>query len=241
MGDPSRRKKKYARPKKPWDKIRLEEERKIKKRFELKNKRELWKTEALVRKKRQSARKLLALTPEQREKTEKNLIGSLNRVGLLQQNALADDILGLDVPEVLERRLQTVVLRKGLANTLKQARQFIVHGHISVNNQKITTPSYLVKTNESIVYYGKPMVLKVPIKKELKKEFEESIPPKKEAEEKAEPTKEKGETEPEKSEIPLEKKEKVEKKPGKKETPKEEEKPAVGKQEKKSKETGKEE
>lgn len=182
MGDPIKRRKSFSRPRKPWDKSRLESEQKIKKNYGLKSKRELWKTEAVVRRKRQSARKLLALPIEQREKAEKDIIGSLNRSGLLQSGAIADDILGLNVSEVLERRLQTIVLRKGLANSLKQARQFITHGHIAVNNQKVTTPAYPVRKDDSITYYGKPMVLKVPKKEELKKEFEKAIPKKEENE-----------------------------------------------------------
>jgi ribosomal protein S4 len=44
--------------------------------------------------------------------------------------------------------LQTQVYLKGLANTPKQARQFIIHGHISVQGRKVTIPGYLVKDNE---------------------------------------------------------------------------------------------
>lgn len=170
MGDPARKNKTYSRPRKPWDQDRLETERSLKKTYGLKIKREIWKTEGILRKKRQSARKLLAMSPERAQKSEKELVRSLNRIGILREDAVLDDVLGLETSELLERRLQTMVLRKGLANSAKQARQFIVHGHISVNGKKVTTPAYLVQTNDTISYYGKPMMLQTPPKREVKKE-----------------------------------------------------------------------
>lgn len=170
MGDPIKTSRQYSRPRKPWDSIRLEAERKIKKTYGIKTKRELWRTEGILRKKRQSARKLLAMTPEKAQKSQKELVGSLSRIGILQQNAVLDDVLGLELTELLERRLQTMVLRKGLANTAKQARQFIVHGHIGVNGRKVTAPSYIVKIGDMLAYFGTPMVLQTTPKKELKKE-----------------------------------------------------------------------
>ncbi len=169
MGDPIRRAKAYSRPRKPWDRTRLEAEKKLKKTYGLKTKRELWKTEAILRKKRQSARKLLALPPERAQKQEKELVKSLHRIGILREDAVLDDVLGLENPEFLERRLQTIVLRKGLATTAKQARQLIAHGHIGVNGKKVTAPSYLVRTHDAIGYYGKPVVLQAAPKREVKK------------------------------------------------------------------------
>lgn len=170
MGDPVRRNKTYSRPRKPWDRTRLETERKLKKTYGLKTKRELWKTEGIIRKKRQSARKLLALPPERAQKQEKELVKSLHRIGILREDAVLDDVLGLENAEFLERRLQTIVLRKGLATTAKQARQLVVHGHIGVNEKKVTAPSYLVRANDLVGYYGKPVVLQVSPKREIKKE-----------------------------------------------------------------------
>lgn len=176
MGDPIKRGKVYARPHKPWDSTRLEAEKRIKSAYGVKTKREIWTAEAQLRKKRHSARKMLAMTPENRKKMESELVGSLHRMGILKQGAMVDDILGLSTNDLLERRLQTMVVRKGLANTLKQARQFIVHGHIGVNGQKVTSPSYIVKQSDKLMYYGKPMVLKAPEPKETKKAFEEALP-----------------------------------------------------------------
>jgi len=55
-----------------------------------------------------------------------------------------DDVLGLSDLALLDRRLQTVVFNKGLASTVGQARQFIVHGHVCIDDQKVTIPGYIV-------------------------------------------------------------------------------------------------
>jgi small subunit ribosomal protein S4 len=205
MGDPKKTKKKYLKPRRPWDKTRLDEERKLKEVYGLKNKKELWMLEQKLKNKRQNARKLLALELEQRIQREKELVDSLKKIGILKENAVLDDVLGLKIEEFLERRLQTIVWRKGLANTPKQARQFIVHGHIAVNGKKLTIPSYIVKATEenNIKYYGKEMKLKTEkpkTKKTLKKEFED-------AQEKKETPKEEGKNKDKKDDKAKEKKE----------------------------------
>ncbi|MEA1999633.1 MAG: 30S ribosomal protein S4, partial [Euryarchaeota archaeon] len=57
----------------------------------------------------------------------------------------------------LERRLQTRVYKKELANSIKHARQLIVHGHIAVDGRRVTIPSYIIREDEEgkIGYYGK--------------------------------------------------------------------------------------
>lgn len=182
MGDPKKTRKQFKRPLKIWDKANIEKEKRLKKGFGLKNKREIWKTETVLRKKRHSARKMLAMPLEERVKREKNLLGSLSRIGIMTQNGTVDDVLTLTVESFLERRLQTIVWRKGLANTPTQARQFITHGHIAIEGQRVTAPGYMVNAEEEgkIGYYGgKKMVLKPPEeqkKKGTKKEFEEAKP-----------------------------------------------------------------
>ncbi len=52
--------------------------------------------------------------------------------------------------ELLERRLDNVVYRLGIASTRRQARQFVVHGHITVNNVKVDIPSYQVNVGDII-------------------------------------------------------------------------------------------
>jgi len=141
-----RLKKKYKRPKRLWDKERIEKEKELIKTYGLRRKREIWKAEAILRKYRRMARELIAKKDKEKEKV---LIEKLVRMGILSStNATLDDVLGLTVENILERRLQTIVYRKGFANTPKQARQFIVHGHVFVNGRKNIFPSYLVPVEE---------------------------------------------------------------------------------------------
>lgn len=53
-------------------------------------------------------------------------------------------------PSYLEQRLATVMYRANFANTIFHARQLINHGHVEVNNQKVTIPSYQIKENDVI-------------------------------------------------------------------------------------------
>ena len=65
----------------------------------------------------------------------------------------ADKMRGLTGPNlmtILESRLDNVVFRLGLANTRREARQIVNHGHITVNGQKVDIPSYLVKPGDVI-------------------------------------------------------------------------------------------
>jgi small subunit ribosomal protein S4 len=84
------------------------------------------------------------------------ILGRLIRYGILKSGADVDDILGLKPENILERRLQTQVLRLGLARTVRQSRQFITHGHIAVNGRRATIPSMLISTEDemNIAYYG---------------------------------------------------------------------------------------
>ena len=50
----------------------------------------------------------------------------------------------------LERRLDNVVYRMGLAGSRSQARQLVLHGHIRVKGHKVNIPSYLVQVGEDI-------------------------------------------------------------------------------------------
>ena len=124
-------------------------------------KRELWKAQSVLRNFRRRARELLA-NPD--EKLINELLGKLYRLGLLEKDASLEDVLKLNVEDVLERRLQTVVFKKGLAKTLKQARQFIVHGHIAIDGRRFPFPGALVRREweDKIGYYFKSPVAKNP-------------------------------------------------------------------------------
>ncbi len=154
MGDPKRHRKKYVTPRKPWDKVRLEREAQLLIKYGLRNKRELWRFENILRKYRRVARDLLSkvnLPGREGEiaRAKANaVINRLIRMGVLNENATLDDILNLTVEDFLERRLQTIVYRQGLARTIKQARQLITHGHIAVDGRRVTSPSYIVERDE---------------------------------------------------------------------------------------------
>ncbi len=148
MGDPRRIRKKYHTPSHPWQADRIQEEKELLKEYGLKNKREIWKALAILRGIRGQARELLGKRGEQAAWQEKQLMARLRRLNLLKEGATLDDVLSLTVRDILNRRLQTLVYKKGLAATMKQARQFIVHGHITVAGRKVTAPSYLVRADE---------------------------------------------------------------------------------------------
>ncbi len=178
MGDPRRNKKKYQAPGNIWDSQRIKDESKIVEKYGLKTMTELWKARTRVNTKRQNARKLLALPLEHRLIRETELLSSLGKQGMLDTTATLNDVLSLKLEDILERRLQSMVWRKGLALTPKQARQFIVHGKIGVNGKRVNAPSYLVRAGEedTIRFYGEPVELNYAKKQETKKKFEGILP-----------------------------------------------------------------
>ncbi len=154
MGDPKKHRKKYKTPSHPWQKDRIEEEEALFQEYGLKNKKELWKMKSLLSAFAHQAKKLIASTTPQTQLEKKQLLNRLLSLGLLSATAPLEDALALDIKKILERRLQTLVFKKTLAKTSKQARQFIIHGHISIGDKKITVPSYLVpKTEEDQILF----------------------------------------------------------------------------------------
>ena len=161
MGYPGKNRKSYETPKHPWQAARMAGEVELIKKYGLRNKKEVWKAHSHLKNYRELARKLLAESAKGtlagHVKTDaENILNRLKRYGLLKKDAVLDDILSLDATNFLERRLQTQVHKQGLANTIRQARQFIVHGHISVGGRKVTVPGYIVSTDEelSLDYYS---------------------------------------------------------------------------------------
>ena len=156
MGKPKFSRKKYETPSHPWEMERIKEENELIKKYGLKNKREIWKAETQLRKYRGQARGLLAkigIDPQSKKESDQLLI-HLNRMNILPPNSNLDDVLTLDTEAILSRRLQTLTYLKGLASTPNQARQLIIHGHVAVNDKKVTIPGYLVtKEEESNISY----------------------------------------------------------------------------------------
>jgi len=143
MGHPKKQRKKYETPKKPWDSKTIEKEKKILEEFGLRRKHEIWRAESVLREFRRRARELQA---KKDEKREKEMFEKLNKMGL--RCSRLDDILSIRLEDMLSRRLQTIVYKKGLANTPRHARQLIVHGHVLVNERKVRWPSYTVSEGE---------------------------------------------------------------------------------------------
>jgi small subunit ribosomal protein S4 len=152
MGDPKFSKSTIETPSHPWQGDRIKEENTILKKYGLKNKREIWKIKTMLKGIRGQARYLQGKSADdkQAELEKQHFFQRLKRLGFLHGDGeqRLDDILGLNLDVILARRLQTIVYLKGLSNTPKQSRQFIVHGHISVNGKKVTIPSYFVKAGE---------------------------------------------------------------------------------------------
>jgi small subunit ribosomal protein S4 len=152
MGDPKFCRRKYDTPSHPWEGERIKQENELVAKYGLKNKKEIWKAQSLLRHFRERARTLQArvrIGDPQATKEMKELIDRLTRAGLLTpEQSTLDDVLALNIEGVLSRRLQTLAYIKGLSFTPNQARQFIVHGHISIGSRKVTIPSYMVKKEE---------------------------------------------------------------------------------------------
>jgi small subunit ribosomal protein S4 len=134
--------KKYSRPRQLYNSARIKDENELLKEFGLKNKKEVWKANSEVFRMRRKAKNLLKHPAEKQEM----FIAKLKEKGLDVKSI--DDILGLDVRDILERRLQTIIFKKRIATTIKGARQLITHKKVSVNGQIINIPSYIVQLDE---------------------------------------------------------------------------------------------
>jgi len=151
MGEPKFARPKFDTPSHPWKKARIEEEHSIRDNHGLKTMREIWKAKSQLRRHRRQAMRLIGMadTTEGHGKREKtDLLASLNNKGLVSSDAILDDILTLGTEDILNRRLQAQVYYKGLASTMKQARQLVTHGQICIGDQKVTIPSYPVSRDE---------------------------------------------------------------------------------------------
>ena len=156
MGDPRRLKKKYTGPSHPWQKSRIDEEVGLMEGFGYRRKNEIWKIRSELGKSRKQARRLIGLRTEQAEKEKKQIIDKLHRLGLIGENASLDDVLSLTIKDISDRRLQTLVYKKKMASSLKQARQFITHKHVIIGEKVVTSPNYLVSREEETILTFSP-------------------------------------------------------------------------------------
>lgn len=184
MGDPRRQRRKYAKPTHMWRMERIEREKALKEKYGLKNKREIWRAQATITRARTHAIRLQALSGVEADREKNDLIERLNKVGLIKSNTL-ESILALTVEDLLERRLQTIVYRKGIAQTPKQARQLITHGNILIGDKSITIPRYPVKTGEEDIIRMKEGVKLPEVKKSKTAEKTQETPKENESKEEA--------------------------------------------------------
>jgi len=141
MGDIKRKRKLFNRPKKPFDRERMDEENVLIKRYGLKNKREIWKAKTAVSKLRRRAKELIGKEVEE----QKVFFDKLGKMGIVVRDV--SDVLALTEENIFERRLQTVLFKKKMANTPKQARQLIVHKNVLVDGNVVNIPSFIVTSD----------------------------------------------------------------------------------------------
>ncbi len=70
--------------------------------------------------------------------------------GYYEKAKKIEGVTGTNLLVLLERRLDNVVYRMGLATTRRQSRQVVRHGHITVNGKKVDIPSALVSVGDVV-------------------------------------------------------------------------------------------
>lgn len=144
----------YETPNRAWNQERMDTEAELTDEYGLSNKREIYKAYSELRGFRRQARKLIA---EDNPQEEEDVLNKAHRLGLVKSDAQPSDLLTLKVEDILNRRLQTAVERRGLADTPKQARQLVNHGHVKVNGEVVNIPSYkLTKKEEKNIELDMP-------------------------------------------------------------------------------------
>ena len=109
---------------------------------------------------RSSARLLLTLPSSdlKRQIQGESLIRKLEKNGILKESEnTLNHVLSLKVQDFLERRLQTFVFKHGLARSIHHARILVLHRHISVNQNLVNVPSFMVKikSQKNVSYFSK--------------------------------------------------------------------------------------
>jgi len=148
MGDPRRPRRTWSTPRSPWRSDQLAQELYLLGSYGLRNKRELWKAQSQLSSIRKQARRLLAAPQVVRTREEGKLLDSLLKKGLLSSGMILDDVLSLSVEDMLSRRLQTVIYKRGSAVSPAQARQLIVHRHVKIGDRVVSVPGYHVTAED---------------------------------------------------------------------------------------------
>lgn len=134
--------KKFSWPRKLYDLDRITDENKLVEKYGLKNKREIWKTEARVAYLRNRAKKLITAS----EKEQNLFFTKLNHSGLNVQSIA--DVLALTKENLFQRRLGMILIKKNLATAPKQARQMISHKRVLIDGKVVSAPGYIVRVDE---------------------------------------------------------------------------------------------
>lgn len=137
--------KRFKKPMMSWDSDDISDRHNLMKNYGLRRRKEVLIAQEILRNYRRRARELIA---EQDEEKVKILVDKLVKLGLLEKGQGLDDTLALSVNDILERRLQTIVWKKGYASTAFHSRQSITHGHVTIDSKRVKSPAYLVPVEE---------------------------------------------------------------------------------------------
>lgn len=137
--------KQYDTPDEGWSQERIDREIELMDEYGLKNKKEVYKAQSTLRDLRRQTRNLIS---SEDETQKEELIEKAHSLGLIKGDSNLEDILTLSVTDILDRRLQTAVNRKGFSDSVAEARQKVTHGHVKVDGQKVTIPGYLLTKEE---------------------------------------------------------------------------------------------
>merc|ERR1711861_477 len=135
-------------PRRPFEKERLDAELKIIGQYGLRNKREIWRVRLALAKIRGIARTLLTKDEKDPKRMFEGqaLMRRMIRYGILDEDKQRlDYVLGLKIENFMERRLQTLVFKRGLAKSIHHARVLIRQKHIRVGRQIVDIPSFMVR------------------------------------------------------------------------------------------------
>lgn len=143
MGHPKKQEKKFESPTKPYDKERIDKEKKLLSSYGLRRKKEIRRAESILRNFRRRARTLQASADATKERELKDKLATLG----VDVKSL-DEILSVSLEQLMDRRLQSVIFKKGMSGSMKHARQLILHGHVTISGRKMSWPSYIVRSSE---------------------------------------------------------------------------------------------